>query len=410
MEIKASEGSIGLPFFAEGNLSDQEVIFGPDSISKLGEVAKDLGDRALLVTDGGLAKAGHAERALDFLTRSGLETKLFDRSIENPTDSSVRACAEFARSTEINLIVGLGGGSSMDTAKGCNFLLTNGGKMADYWGVGKANKPMLPLIAIPTTAGTGSECQSFALISDDETHMKMACGDSKALPKVTILDPILTLSQPQRVTACTGIDALAHALESAVCTKSNPGSSRHSSEAFKLIEGNLPAVFSDPENIEARGNMLLGASHAGAAIERSMLGAAHSMANPLTASRGVVHGIAVGLSLPIVMAYNSEEQSVRSVYANLARIIKLVDSDTSDHDASKKLICRVKELLKLAEFPKSLSELGFTHSEIPNLAQNASKQWTATFNPRPMDASIFEKLYSQLLNPEVCDTDFSEAV
>src|SRR5207244_13592387 len=125
----------------------------------------------------------------------------------------VEACLEVAHSAGIDAIVGLGGGSSIDTAKGCNFLLTNGGRMQDYWGVGKATRPMLPLIAVPTTAGTGSECQSYALIADEETHQKMACGDPKASARVALLDPTLTVSQPRSVTACTGMDALVHAVE-----------------------------------------------------------------------------------------------------------------------------------------------------------------------------------------------------
>ena len=128
----------------------------------------------------------------------------------------------FAREHSIDLFVGLGGGSSMDTAKGANFILTNGGRMVDYWGVGKATKPMLPLIAVPTTAGTGSEAQSYALISDEKTHVKMACGDKKASPRVAILDPLVTVSQPARVTAVSGIDALSHALETWVTTVRQP--------------------------------------------------------------------------------------------------------------------------------------------------------------------------------------------
>src|SRR5690606_15767745 len=149
------------------------------------------------------------------------EVALFDRADENPTTRTIDHCLEIARPAGVDLIVGLGGGSAMDTAKGCNFILTNGGKIQDYWGAGKATRPMLPFIAIPTTAGTGSECQSYALIADEQTHAKMACGDPKAAPKVAILDPLLTLSQPRRVTACTGIDAITHAVESAVTRKRN---------------------------------------------------------------------------------------------------------------------------------------------------------------------------------------------
>src|SRR6185295_12632921 len=151
------------------------------------------------------------------------------------------------------LIVGLGGGSSMDTAKGCNFLLTNGGRMQDYCGVGKATRPMLPLIAIPTTAGTGSECQSAALIVDEATHQKMACLDPRAAARIAILDPGLTLSQSPGVTACTGIDALAHAVETAVTKKRNPLSQMFSLQAFKLCARAFPEVLASPGDVEARG-------------------------------------------------------------------------------------------------------------------------------------------------------------
>ena len=290
----------------------------------------------------------------------------------------------------------------MDTAKGCNFILTDGGRMADYWGVGKATRDMLPLIALPTTAGTGSECQSFALISEDNTHRKMACGDKKALPCITILDPKLTLSQPRMVTACTGIDALTHALESAVTTKRNDRSYRHSLTACKLIHENLPRVFERPDDLEARGAVLLGASHAGAAIERSMLGAAHSMANPLTARRGTVHGVAVGLSLPVVMEFNAGHPGTKARYANLARQTGLVSSDSPDTDSVEALIARVRHLLSLANFPSSLSELGFQETDLSGLAEDASEQWTAGFNPRTIETVDFLKLYSSLFKSTPC--------
>ncbi|MGZ8414583.1 MAG: iron-containing alcohol dehydrogenase, partial [Gemmatirosa sp.] len=154
----------------------------------MGELARDLGSKqVLLVTDKGIAAAGHPGRAIYFLEAAGLHVSVYDEASENPTTLDVERCVEVARRAEIDLIIGLGGGSSMDTAKGCNFILTNGGRMQDYWGIGKAQKAMLPLIAVPTTAGTGSECQSFALISDEVTHQKMACGDPKAAARIAIL-------------------------------------------------------------------------------------------------------------------------------------------------------------------------------------------------------------------------------
>lgn len=389
-------------FFAKEEEFFQQVLYGPGASERIGERAKHLGKSVLLVTDQGLSAAGHPQKVREDLEREGLHVTLFDQSIENPTEASVQACVQVAKSAKVDLIVGLGGGSSMDTAKGCNFILTNGGRMADYWGQGKAKKDMLPLIALPTTAGTGSECQSFALISEDNTHRKMACGDKKALPRITILDPKLTLSQPRMVTACTGIDALTHALESAVTSKRNDLSDRHSHMAFELIHENLPKVFESPDDLEARGALLLGASHAGAAIERSMLGAAHSMANPLTALRGIVHGVAVGLALPVVMEFNAGHPETKVRYADLARRTGLVTPDCPDEDSVEALLVRVRHLLSLANFPSSLSELGFEEGDLAGLAKSASEQWTAGFNPRPIEASDFARLYSSLLKPTPC--------
>lgn len=381
---------------------DVRVLFGSGTLKCLGEEAVKIGKRVLLVTDAGIVRAGHAAIAQASLEGAGMKVTSFDKSIENPTSSCVDACVAVAKEAEVDVIVGLGGGSSMDTAKGCNFVLTNGGTMKDFWGVGKASLPMLPLIAVPTTAGTGSECQSFALISDDETHSKMACGDKKALPKVAILDPDLTVSQPVQVTACTGIDALAHALEAAVTRDRNEISSRHARLAFLLVQGNLEKVFAAPHDVEARGFVQLGASHAGAGIESSMLGATHSMANPLTARRGVVHGNAVGMCLPAVMRFNAELPEVLSIYAGLARDAGLAGVDVDDASATKAVIDQVEKLLRLADFPLTLQQYGFSLEEVAGLAEEAFGQWTAGFNPRPVSGQDFAKLYASLFAGTTC--------
>jgi alcohol dehydrogenase len=291
------------------------IVFGIDASAGAGELARETGmKRVLLVTDPGVVAAGHAERVRQSLEKAGVATALFGKVRENPTTADVDACLAAAREAGIDGIVGLGGGSSMDTAKGCNFLLTNGGRMQDYWGVGKAARPMLPLIAIPTTAGTGSECQSFALIADIETHQKMACGDPKAAARAAILDPALTLSQPPRVTACTGIDALSHALETAVSKKRNALSLAYSREALRLCETSLPRVVQRGGDLEARAGMLLGAALGGLAIENSMLGAVHAAANPLTAHFRLAHGQAVGLMLPSVIRFNAADPETARLY------------------------------------------------------------------------------------------------
>src|SRR4029077_19962198 len=260
----------------------------------------------------------HPARAIGVLESAGLHVTTYDSVRAHTTALGVERRVAVGREAKIDLIVGLGGGSSMDTAKGCNFLLTNGGRMEDYWGVGKATQPMMPLIAIPTTAGTGSECQSAALIADEHTHQKMACLDPKAAARVAILDPNLTLSQPPRVTACAGMDAIAHALETAVSTKRNPLSMMYSREAFQLCIKAFAEVITHPKDLEARGQMLLGAAVAGLAIENSMLGAAHAAANPLTAHFGIVHGQAVGLMLPHVIRFNAHQSQSRRAYSAVA--------------------------------------------------------------------------------------------
>ena len=366
------------------------LVFGADSLERVGVLARELGGKhALLVTDKGIVVAGHPARAIGFIEAAGLHVTVFDEVRENPTTLDVARCVEAARAAGIDTFIGLGGGSSMDTAKGANFLLTNGGEMKDYWGVGKATREMLPLIAIPTTAGTGSECQSFALISDETTHQKMACGDPKAAARVAILDPLLTVSQPPRVTACTGIDALAHAVETAVTKKRNPLSAMYSREAFRLCFGALERVLRDPHDFEARSSMQLGAAFAGTAIENSMLGAAHSAANPLTAHYGIAHGQAVGLMLPCVVGFNARDPEAHDRYLDLAILAGLEDVNA--------LIAELETLLDAANLRTGLAQLGVKSDALPQLAAEAAQQWTATFNPRPVAAADFEQLYAEAL-------------
>lgn len=370
------------------------VVFGAGVVTQVGPLAVELGARrVLVVTDRGLVTAGHAEHVQESLQTVGIDVVLYDQVRENPTTRDVENCLEAARDAGIDLLVGLGGGSSMDTAKGCNFLCTNGGRMQDYWGVGKATKPMLPLIAIPTTAGTGSECQSAALIADEETHQKMACLDSKVAARVALLDPKLTLSQPPRVTVCTGIDAIAHAVETAVTTKRNPLSQMFSREAFKLCDASFERVLSHPLDLEARGRMLLGAAWAGTAIENSMLGAAHAAANPLTAHFNLIHGQAVGLMLPHVVRFNGREPSARRAYAELVSASAMTVVPVSENAAVEALASRLERLLRAGGMPHSLAECAVRREMIPTLAEEAVRQWTAGFNPRPVTAHDFAKLY-----------------
>ena len=358
--------------------------FGTDALARLGTLVRELGGtRVLLVADAGLVDAGHVGQATDIMRESQLEVFHFNDFHENPTSAMAETGTCAAREWSINFIVGLGGGSSMDCAKAINFILTNGGGMADYWGYGKAEKPMLPMLAIPTTAGTGSEVQSYALITDPQSHRKMACGDPKAAFKAAILDPKLTVSQPASVTAAAGYDAIGHAVETFVTTKRTKLSQFFSMEAWRLLDKNYEVVLREPENLEARGGMQLGACLAGVAIENSMLGATHALANPLTERYEITHGVAIAILLHHVVRWNSG--FVRKHYDELAEI--------SGNSTPDWLAGRLQELLGRSGLPVRLSQVGVERDQFPNLSQQALQQWTGTFNPRPLNQSDVEALY-----------------
>ncbi len=377
------------------------IVFGADCIDQLGHLANQLGARRVLViTDAGIVAAGHAARASGLLATAGLETRLYDGVVENPTTDDVERAVQVARDFQPELLVGLGGGSSMDCAKGVNFLFTNGGRMQDYWGVGKAKRPMLPMIAVPTTAGTGSETQSFALISDAKTHVKMACGDKKATCRIALLDPKLTQTQPPRVTALTGIDALSHALETFVTTRRNAISLTFSREAWRRLAGSFPRVLRAPNDLSARAGMQFGATLAGLAIENSMLGAAHALANPLTAQFDIPHGEAVGLMLPHVIRYNATVAN--DLYAQLLE--ELLSAAAASHgeypitipppqSGAAGLADFVTSLLEAADLPCHLAQRNIRPTHLPELAQQAATQWTAQFNPRPVSQGDLLALY-----------------
>ncbi len=376
------------------------VVFEAGGIRQLGRLAKNLSDGpVLLVTDSGLHRAGHVQRAEQILNAAGLEVAVFQDVAENPTTKDVDRCVAFAKENQVRLIVGLGGGSSMDCAKGANFLLTNGGQMQDYKGIGKAKHEMLPMIAIPTTSGTGSEAQSFAVIADAETHMKMPCGDPKAACRVAILDPELTITMPRSVAAATGIDAMTHAIESFVSKKRTLMSQMFAKQAWQLLSKSFSVVMDDPHDVAARGQMLLGAHLAGAAIENSMLGSAHATANPLSANFNTVHGVAVGLMLPHVIRWNQSE--VGELYKDLAVASGCATSTDNAQQATEQLASKFTSFLKIAEMPTRLNEAvdqTLDQQMLMTLADQATQQWTGTFNPRTMERQDFLRVYQDALS------------
>jgi alcohol dehydrogenase len=366
------------------------VVFGAGALGRLGALARELGfSRTLLVADAGIAATGHLAATQRVLADAAITAFHFDRFDANPDSNMVEAGRAFAAAAGIDSIVALGGGSSLDCAKGINFVLTNGGTMREYRGFGKAAQPMLPMIGIPTTAGTGSDAQTYALISDADTHEKMACGDPKSAFRLVLLDPELTVSQPRALTAVTGYDALSHAVESFVTTRRTELSDVFARDAWRRLDANFERVLAEPADLDARGAMLLGAHEAGMAIEMSMLGATHACANPLTARFGITHGVAIALMLPHVVRWNGAQVGDR--YAELLRASGRPVGDRPGDD----LASRLEDLARAGGLAARLADAGVARDALPRLATDAAQQWTGTFNPRPFDAAAALDLYER---------------
>ncbi|MEP6919125.1 MAG: iron-containing alcohol dehydrogenase [Acidobacteriota bacterium] len=365
------------------------VVFGRGSIERLGQLARDLRfERTLLVADDGLVQAGQVASAMRLLEAAGVEAIPFHDFGVNPDSEMVEAGRQFAEPLGVDSIIGLGGGSSLDCAKGINFLLTNGGSIGDYRGYGKARTPLLPMIGVPTTAGTGSEAESYAVIADAATHTKMACGDPSAAFRVALLDPELTFTAPPHITAMSGFDAIAHAVETAVTMRSTPISETFSHRAWQLLGDAFERVLLHPSDGEARAAMQLGAHFAGIAVEHSMLGAAHACANPLTARYNLPHGLALAILLPHVVRWNAS--------VAIDRYQALLGSRrrrARDEEAAEALARRLEDLAGAGGLAITLNESGVLETDLPTLAGDAAQQWTGSFNPRPLDAAGAMEIY-----------------
>lgn len=364
-------------------------IFGPGCVERVGAAARELRfQRVLLVADHGLVHAGHVATVRRSLEAASLAVFPFHDFGENPDSAMVEAGRAAAEPHDVDAVVALGGGSSLDAAKGINFLLTNGGTMADYRGYGRAGHPLLPMIGIPTTAGTGSEAQSYAVIADENTHMKMACGDPTAAFKIAFLDPELTVTAPRHVTAMAGLDAIAHAVETAVTVKRTALSAMYSHEAWRLLSGAFERVLIQPTDLDARAAMLIGAHFAGVAIEQSMLGAAHACANPLTAKYNIAHGLALALLLPTVVRWNGSV-----VHDRYSSLLGSPRRRKRDEDAAESLARRLEDLTATAGLALKLRDVGVEAAVLPELSEQAAQQWTGTFNPRRLDAAGALEIY-----------------
>lgn len=361
--------------------SPNKVILGNGTVAQAGEEAGKLGaKKALIVTDAGVVKAGLVQGLEESLKAQKINFGVYSQVKAEPEARIVDECVKVVCADGYDIIIGIGGGSSLDVAKGAAIMATNEGKIVDYSGTDLIPRRGLPKILIPTTAGTGSEVTRAIIITDDSDNSKKAVFSDFALPDVAIIDPLLTLSMPLVVTADTGIDALVHAVETYVSVKATPFSDVLAIEAINLIAENLPVAYVRGDNIEARFNMSLAATLAGMAFTSGGLGAVHALAYPLDTEFHLSHGRSNAVMLPYVVDYN--KIGSLSKYADIAEVMGEDMEGLSEYEAAESLVSCLFRLIEDVAIPTRLSDYGVSRDDIPRLVAGGMKQ-KRLFVPNP---------------------------
>jgi len=374
-----------------------ELVFGQGRLEEVGKKTKGYGKKALLVTyeEEIMKKLGFIDKVIKYLESEGIKTVIYDRVEPNPSIQTVDTGAELAKDKSCDVVVALGGGSVIDTGKGIAVVATHGREVWDYMGENNIPGPTLPLIAIPTTAGTGSEMHRCAVISFKEKKIKWFMASPFIFPKVAIVDPVLTVSAPSYLTACVGIDVLTHAVEAYTSRLSQPISDRLALQAIELCAKNLPVVVMNGDDLEARTNMALASSVAGIAMAQAEAGNAHNLGTPLGGFFEAPHGAIVGLLLPHVMEYNLFTNLEK--YANIARVMGEKVNGLSLRCAAIKAVEAIRNLLIVVGLPQKLRDLGVTKDTIPAIVDEVMRGNPNTTSTRIVKARdvkyLFEKAF-----------------
>lgn len=362
-------------FEAPANLT-----FGVGAMGKFPELVAGLGSRALVVSDPGIAKAGILDRVLGLLRDAKVTADSFTEVEPNPSVETVNAAFDLYKRSRAEFVVAAGGGSSMDVAKVVAVLAAHGGTVHDYEGVGKVPGPVVPTVAIPTTAGTGSEVTIFAVITDRQRKFKMTVGSPYLVPQVAICDPELTISMPKSLTAATGMDALTHGIECYINTVYNPIAKSLALEAVRVIGGSLRTAYARGDDLQARTAMLLGSTMAALAFTRTRLGNVHAMSHPLGAHFDIPHGVANAILLPYVMEWNLP--ACQETYPRIAEGMGERLAGMPNADAAARAVDAVRRLSRDVGIPERLRDMGVTREAIPAMAQDAMKSGNVLVNPR----------------------------
>ena len=356
-------------------------LFGPGCAKEIGTKAQNLGaKKALIVTDEGLFKFGVANTIAEYLQDAGVDSHIFAGAEPNPTDINVHHGVQAYNDNGCDFIVSLGGGSSHDCAKGIGLVTAGGGHIRDYEGIDKSTVPMTPLIAINTTAGTASEMTRFCIITNTDTHVKMAIVDWRCTPLIAIDDPKLMVAKPAGLTAATGMDALTHAVEAYVSTAANPITDACAEKAITMISQWLRPAVANGENIEARDAMSYAQYLAGMAFNNASLGYVHAMAHQLGGFYNLPHGVCNAVLLPHVCEFNLIACQDR--YAKIAELMGVNTDGFTETEAAFAAIDAIRELSSSIGIPSGLNELGVKTEDLAIMAENAQKDACMLTNPR----------------------------
>jgi len=373
------------------------VVFGQGYINRLGREAKALGGtRAMVVTDPFLGEQAHiAGAALESLRQAGLEVSLFAEVEPDPSVENINRGVAAAREFHPDLFVGIGGGSSMDAAKAIDMLYVCGDELLDHEGVNTVKVPLHPVVAIPTTAGTGAETSFAAVISDRARDRKVPLAEDAFLPAVAILDPALTVGLPAKLTAATGMDAHAHALDVLHSSRRQPFNDALAHHVLRTVHRHLRTATERPDDIVARGQMLAAACSMGFSLSTTPYGVIHALGHPVGAHFGVHHGICVSLLSSPAMTWNLD--TCTPIYAEAARVAGLASESDPERLAAEKLVQATDQLMQDLALPRRLSEVGVTEASLALLSRDAATDIGARFNLRRGDEASLEGIYRAAL-------------
>ncbi len=373
-----------------------EFIFGPEALQLTGRYLSNFGARkVLIVTDPGVISAGWVDTITEEITKEAVDFTTYSDVSPNPRSEEVMLGAEKYRQEDCDVIVAIGGGSPMDCAKGIGIVCTNNQHILDFEGIDNVSIPGPPLICIPTTAGTSADVSQFAIINNLEKRVKIAIISKTMVPDVALIDPLTTLTMNKHLTACTGMDALVHAIEAYVSTANSPILDLHALEAIRLISKNLPLVVGDLDNIELRGQLMLGSLQAGLAFSNASLGAVHAMAHSLGGLLDLPHGECNAILLGHVISYNFQEAQER--FVKIGEALGIKNTNLTSVEMKRAIIEEINSLREVVGIHKNLGDHGTTVASIPELAQNALNDPCMVTNPRVPDRRDIEVIYEEAL-------------